>query len=399
MKKMKKNKKNTYITTMAITFSTCALLTLSGCANASLFSGEGTTSDTGIAINGTSVTQTISTANASNTAVDTSSLFSDRDLSQTADLSDATYLTVTEETDIHITEEGVYVLSGNAKNVTIYVEADSKDKVQLVLDGLTITNDDFPCIYVTEADKVFVTTSADSMLSVTGSFLTDGDVNTDGVIFSRCDLVLNGTAVLTVSSTDNGIVCKDDLKVTGGTYYVTATSKAFEANDSIRISDGTFYLKAGTDGIHATSLLQIDDGTFDITAAEGLEATYIQINGGTITIQASDDGINAGRKSSAYSPTVEFNGGNVTITMGAGDTDGVDSNGDIIVNGGTINVTGNSTFDYDGNAQFNGGMIIVNGQETDTIPNQMMGGMGGRGGMSNMNEGSGFGGKGNHPQR
>ena len=63
--------------------------------------------------------------------------------------------------------------------------------------------------------------------------------------------------------------------------------------------------------------------------------------------------------------------------MGAGDTDGVDSNGNIYVNGGTINVTGNSTFDYDGTAEFNGGTIIVNGTQVDTIPNQMMGGKGG----------------------
>ena len=50
------------------------------------------------------------------------------------------------------------------------------------------------------------------------------------------------------------------------------------------------------------------------------------------------------------------------------------------MNGGTVRVTGNSTFDYDGTAQYNGGTIIVNGQQVDSIPNQMMGGgMGGGG--------------------
>ena len=74
--------------------------------------------------------------------------------------------------------------------------------------------------------------------------------------------------------------------------------------------------------------------------------------------------------------------------MSASDTDGIDSNGDIIVNGGTISVTGNSTFDYDGTAQFNGGTIYCNGQQVTTIPNQMMGG--GRGGMGgNMGVGRG----------
>ena len=413
--KKKANKKSNYVTTTIITLSACSLLALSGCSNASFISNNASTSETTVV---KAVSNTVSLTSGS---VDSTSLFSDRDLSQTADLSDCTYVTVTDGTDLHITEAGVYVISGTARNVTIYVEAGSEDKVQLVLDGLSITNDDFPCIYVKEADKVFVTTSSDSTLSVTGSFKKDEDVNTDGVIFSRSDLVLNGTATLTISSTDNGIVGKDDLKVTGGTYKITASSKAIEANDSIRISDGTFYLKAGTDGlhaenddddslgyiyigggtfeinagddgIHATSLLQIDDGEFSINAAEGLEATYIQINGGNINIQASDDGINAARKSSSYHPTVEFNGGTITITMGAGDTDGVDSNGDIIVNGGTISVTGNSTFDYDGTATYNGGTLIVNGQKTTTIPNQMMGGFGGNG---DGGFGGGFGGNGN----
>ena len=78
--------------------------------------------------------------------------------------------------------------------------------------------------------------------------------------------------------------------------------------------------------------------------------------------------------------------------MASGDTDGVDSNGDIYVNGGTISVTGNSTFDYDGTAEYNGGVIIVNGQQIDYIPNQMMGGMGGMGGNRGMGGSRGMGG-------
>ena len=67
--------------------------------------------------------------------------------------------------------------------------------------------------------------------------------------------------------------------------------------------------------------------------------------------------------------------------MGAGDTDGIDSNGNLYINGGVISVTGNSTFDYDGNCTFTGGTVYVNGQQASSIPNQMMGGgRGGRGG-------------------
>ena len=344
-------------------------------------------------------------------------LFTSRDNEQTADLSGAVSCTVSDGQDIHITAAGVYVLTGSASNVTVYVEAGTEDKVQLVLDGVNVTNANFPVIYVKTADKVFVTVSGDSALSVTGSFAADGSTKTDGVIFSKTDLTLNGTASLTVSSADNGIVCKDDLKITGGTLTVTAASKAIDANDSIRVAGGALYLTAGTDGLHAENsdddtkgyvyigggsitisagddgihgqtVVQIDGGTLSIKAAEGIEGTYIQFNGGTINIQSTDDGVNAAYKSSAYTPTVEINGGDITVAMGAGDTDGIDSNGNIIVNGGTVTVTGNSTFDYDGAAQYNGGTIIANGQQIAYIPNQMMGGggmMGGRGGWGNAN--------------
>ncbi len=336
----------------------------------------------------------------------TDELFTKRDLDQTVDLTGAAAYSVSDGQDIHITSAGVYVLSGTASNVTVYVEAGNDDKVQIVLNGVSISNKNFPVIYVKTADKVFVTTAGDSSLAVTGTFSSDGSTKTDGVIFSKADLTLNGTAMLTISSSNNGIVGKDDLKITGGTYKITASSKAVEANDSIRIADGTLVLSAGTDGlhaeneedtskgyvyigngsltisagddgIHATSVVQIDGGTLNIKAAEGIEGTFIQINGGTINIQSTDDGINAARKSGAYTPTIEINDGDITISMGSGDTDGIDSNGNIIVNGGTIRVTGNSTFDYDGTAQYNGGTIIVNGQQVAYIPNQMMGGMGG----------------------
>ena len=144
-------------------------------------------------------------------------------------------------------------------------------------------------------------------------------------------------------------------------------------------------MSVGDDGIHAVSLVQIDGGKFTVSAAECIEGTYIRINGGTFDLSGWDDGINAAKKSNSYTPTVEINGGTINITMSAGDTDGVDSNGDIIINGGTISVTGNSTFDYDGAAQFNGGTIYVNGQQVTEIPNQMMGGRGGN--MGGMNGG------------
>ena len=76
----------------------------------------------------------------------------------------------------------------------------------------------------------------------------------------------------------------------------------------------------------------------------------------------------------------EMNGGSLTIVMGQGDTDAIDSNGSIYINGGTIDITAQSPFDYDYAAEYNGGTITVNGQQVDSINNSMMGGFGPMGG-------------------
>ena len=112
------------------------------------------------------------TAVSTGTAIDGSALFTERDLEQTADLQEAEATALQDGETRTVTKAGVYVLSGSVKNAAVIVEAGDEDKVQLVLDGLNVTNDNFPAIYVKNADKVFVTTAADSenSLAVTGSF-------------------------------------------------------------------------------------------------------------------------------------------------------------------------------------------------------------------------------------
>ena len=353
---------------------------------------------------------------ASGSIIDTTSLFTDRDLEQTADTANATEITVKSGEDITISEEGVYVISGTATDCTITVDADSAAKVQLVLDGVSITNADAPAIYVLSADKVFVTTASGSSneLTTTGEFAAIGDVtNIDGVIFAKDDLVLNGQGTLTINSSASGVVGKDDVKITGGTYSITATEHGIQGKDSVAIADGTFNITAGTDAIHAKNdedltlgyayiaggtfnlngasdgiegyaVVQIDGGDITIDSQEGIEGTYIQINGGTIDVTATDDGINASDKSSEYDIVLEINGGDVSVNMASGDTDALDSNGSLFITGGTVNITAQSAFDYVANASMTGGTVTVNGQQVSEITASMMGGgMGGpQGGMS-----------------
>ena len=307
-------------------------------------------------------------------------------MEQTADTSSAKTITLANDGNVEITEEGVYVLTGTATNATIRVNADSQAKVQLVLDNANITNTSMPAIYVLSADKVFVTTTSGSTnkLEVTGTFTADGETNLDGVIFSKDDLVLNGLGTLSITSSDHGIVSKDDVKVTGGTYQLSVKGDAIQANDGAYVADCTLDITATTDGIQAGERAQIDGGTLKIQSAEGIESTYVQVNGGTIDITASDDGINATTKSetSTQTPTIEITGGDVTISMGAGDTDALDANGNIYISGGNVNITGQFAFDFDGKGELTGGTVTVNGEQITSITNSMMGGgMGGHGGM------------------
>ena len=313
---------------------------------------------------------------------------------------------------VTISGEGTYVLSGSLDNGYLIVDAGKEDKIQLILNGVSVTSEDFAALYVASADKVTVTLAegAVNTLANGGSFTAVDESNVDAVIFSKDDLTLEGTGTLIIASpAGHGVVGKDDLKISGGSYEINAAETAIKANDSIEIADGvftltagadglhaensddeslgsiyisggTFYINAADDGVHATTTLQIDGGVFEITAAEGLEATCITVHGGDIAVAASDDGINAAWKSSLYWPAIEINGGSIAVVMGPGDTDGVDSNGDIVINGGTVSVSGNSAFDYDGTGVINGGAVIVNGQQVSALPNQMMGGgMGGPG--------------------
>lgn len=342
-------------------------------------------------------------------ALSTSELFSDRDLVQTADLATATPMNLVSNQDVTLNKEGVYVLSGEVNNVTVVVEAAEDAKVQIVLDGVSITNEDSPAIYVKAADKVLVTTTdSKNHIEVTGSYVADGDTHLDAGIFSRADLTLNGTGTLEIISREgNGISSKDDLKITGGVYSIQSSADAIEANDAILIHDGTVTIDSGKDALHSeneedttlgniyieggtldisavddairgNNLVQIDGGTINIkTSEEGIEANNIKINEGQITLYAKNDGINASQKVSS-AVAIEVNGGTIDVSMGSGDTDAFDSNGDIYINSGTINVEASSAFDSDGTAQLNGGDVTVNGEKiTEITPSR--GGGGGRG--------------------
>ena len=201
---------------------------------------------------------------------------------------------------ITITEEGSYILSGTLTDGQIIVAA--KDaKVQLVLNNVDITCEDSAALYISDADKVFVTSVDGTInsLSTTGEFVAIDDNNIDGAIYSKSDLTLNGGGCLEITCDyGHGIVSKDDLVVTSGEYIVDASSHALSGKDSVRIAGGSFELTAGKDGVHSEN-------------EDDEEKGFVYIENGTFTIVSDGDGIDA-------SNYVEIVDGNFDITAGGG---------------------------------------------------------------------------------
>ncbi len=243
--------------------------------------------------------------------IDVSNMFSDRDKEIGYDEENSTVIKLSDDSTtcdsdavqisgntVTIIDEGTYILSGTLTDGMVIVDAEDTDKVQLVLDGVDITSAESAAIYVREADKVFITTASDSQNTLTngGTYTAIDYNNIDAAIFSKSDLTLNGAGSLTITAkAGHGVVSKDDLVLTSGTYQIDAASHGLSGKDSVRIASGSYTIVSGKDGIHAenaddTSLgfVYLADGTFDITSdGDGISAgNWLQADGGVYTVKA-----------------------------------------------------------------------------------------------------------------
>lgn len=234
----------------------------------------------------------------------------------------------------------------------------------------------------------------------------------------------SSTSSDTDSTSTKGIKSDGALYVNGGTFNINSADDSFHSNSDVTINDGTYNISSGDDGIHADSALLVNGGTIIVTESyEGLEGLNITINDGKIDITASDDGMNAAggndasgfggrggdgfkgmqapdaaQKSDSASDTAQTTG-NITVAAQKSDNtsvasqdtdtasddemwmvinggyvhvlaggDGLDSNGDLTINGGEVYVdgpsdNGNSAIDYGEKSSFyiNGGTVVAVG--------------------------------------
>ncbi|CDD58682.1 putative uncharacterized protein [Bacteroides pectinophilus CAG:437] len=470
------------MTKLLINKNAAAAVVMSGALVMAALAGCGQTGTAGsssdVSSNGAYITTAVS-ENQKNIELTDSNVdinFTDRDKSSEYDESSAVKITLNGSgavvsgsgvnisgSTVTITSAGTYIISGSLSDGQIVIAASDSDKVQLVLNNAEINCNTSAAVYVKSADKVFVTLPAGTTNSLGGGteYVQTDDNTVDGVIFSKSDLTLNGTGTLKIDADyRHGIVTKDTLCITGGTYVIDAAKTCLAGKDGIKILDGNFTLTsgskglnsgndddakegsiyiaggtftikseddsihadgsciiaggtytiaAGDDGIHANYDTVITDGSITITDSyEGIEGRRITVSGGTINLTASDDGINAatggssdeqrmpggqkgefggfGRQKGAdvqsqdgqqpqemQAPAsrsasdddvyIKITGGTITVNAGG---DGIDSNGNLYITGGTVYVAGptsngDGALDYEEEASITGGTLIAAG--------------------------------------
>lgn len=286
-------------------------------------------------------------------------------------------------TDVSITAAGTYVFSGDCDNGSITVKK-GVTGVTIVLNGLTLTNDDSAAITLnktaeasliaaagttnTVADTegsndenaaVKVKSGASLSIGGTGTLTVDG--NAKNGIKGAADAVITVAEVkLNINAANDGLSCDDELNITGGTLSITAGGDAVKASPdtgdtenpdttslgNVTISGGTLTLNATEDGIQADGDLTISGGTFhvktngghttaltdDSASCKGFKAGgALTVTGGTLTVDSADDALHAGTD-------VTISGG--TLTLATGD-DGVHADNDLVI--GTKGASSTST--------------------------------------------------------
>lgn len=171
------------------------------------------------------------------------------------------------------------------------------------------------------------------------------------------------------SASAKGIKASRMLLVNEGTFNLDAREDALHSDEDLMLRGGTYRISTNKVGIHGDGTVTIEGGSVEVSAShEGVEGHNVAISGGTLSLCAADDGINAmGRLEESGSegegPSILISGGEIHINAYG---DGIDSNGSLTVTGGRVFVSGpvdnlNGALDYDGTARITGGLLVAAG--------------------------------------
>ena len=328
-----------------------AALGLTGCSTAS-----GTTLISGTSTVHSAVSGATAGTSTSNTAagqtLDAQTHYTNEDLTwdssgeKTIDLANptATDGVSVENGTITITSGGTYRITGEYSG-QVKIEATKTDTVRLVLDNAKITNSTGAAINVVSAAEAIIYTAAGTTNTVAdeANYTATGDDDPDAAIYSTANLTLTGegslsvkgayeegihttgglviaSGTLEVNAANTGIKGKDYVDITGGIVNVTAAQDGIKSTNTddesmgfTRLSAGSVTVSAGDDGLKAPHTLEISGGTLNIEKSnEGIEAQYINILDGDVTVNSTDDGINASLKDSSSDTSSDTTSGTAT---------------------------------------------------------------------------------------
>ena len=328
-----------------------AALGLTGCSTAS-----GTTLTSGTSTVHSAVSGATAGTSTSNTAagqtLDAQTHYTNEDLTwdssdeKTIDLANptATDGVSVENGTITITSGGTYRITGEYSG-QVKIEATKTDTVRLVLDNAKITNSTGAAINVVSAAEAIIYTAAGTTNTVAdeANYTATGDDDPDAAIYSTANLTLTGegslsvegayeegihttgglviaSGTLEVNAANTGIKGKDYVDITGGIVNVTAAQDGIKSTNTddesmgfTRLSAGSVTVSAGDDGLKAPHTLEISGGTLNIEKSnEGIEAQYINILDGDVTVNSTDDGINASLKDSSSDTSSDTTSGTAT---------------------------------------------------------------------------------------
>lgn len=260
------------------------------------------------------------------------------------------------QTLLSITQPGTYTLKGSLDGA---VAVNAKGKVTLVLDNISIQSDGISAIAVEQADQVTVRLAEGSQNSLTAAEPA-ADQETDAVLFSKDDLVIEGNGTLAVTGEASGIHGKDSAEIHDARLTIDCLNHGISGKDEILVDNAVLHIttKEG-DGLHSSNeekgTITLNSSTLEMTTADdGIDAE------GLITIDRCSITLTAGGGSSAVSHTQGFAFGNRDQTSSESSAKGIKSAGDIELHAATLDLdTADDALHADGSISFFGGIYDI----------------------------------------
>jgi hypothetical protein len=274
--------------------------------------------------------------------------------------------------DLLAIKEGTFVITAGGDGFKTTNDEDTA-KGNLVIEGgdfnITAENDGI------QAQTSLYTLGGDYTITTGGGSPETVAVNQNAMGGrGQSDSTTSTTTTTTETSSSKGLKATAELAIAGGTFAIDSLDDAVHSNGNVLIEGGEFTIATGDDGIHADASVLTKGGNITVTKSyEGIEGAVIAIAEGTIDVTASDDGINVGggvdgsgmdmESSTSSDMMLQISGGYVSVNSQG---DGLDSNGNFVMTGGTAVVSGptnsgNGSLDYNGTFEISGGLLMAAG--------------------------------------